>query len=93
MNEWKDYFSKLLNAPPVIPSEPILPAQNDLPIETGDFSLEEINKAITSLNDNKAPGIDASVTAEAIKHGGVELTKQLLSLCNTIKRSNIPPAQ
>ena len=38
-------------------------------------------KAIQSLNNHKAPGVDYGVTAEAIKYGCNTLRSQLVSLC------------
>ena len=87
MDEWKKYFSSLLNAPPVTQSRDIPPADEDLPIDSGDFTLPEMNKAIDAFNNlNKAPGVDYSVTVEAIKYGGTDLTNQLLILCTNVKR-------
>ena len=93
MVEWKAHFEKLLNAPTVQSSRQILPAENDLPIPTGDFTDDEMVKAIKSLNNHKAPGVDYGITAEAIKFGGVTLRSQLLSLCNKVKNNLIPPSQ
>ena len=53
-----------------------------------------MNKAIDAFNNlNKAPGVDYSVTVEAIKYGGTDLTNQLLILCNNVKRRRISPRQ
>ena len=94
MDEWKKYFSSLLNAPPVTQSRDIPPADEDLPIDSGDFTLSEMNKTIDAFkNLNKAPGVDYSVTVEAIKYGGTDLTNQLLILCNNVKRRRISPRQ
>ena len=93
LSEWKKYFSNLLNAAPATQTRNIPPAENDLPIVTGDFTLEEIQKAIQTLNNYKAPGVDFSITAEAIKYGGEELTNKLLTLTNLVKHNKIPPKQ
>ena len=91
LSEWQKYFSNLLNAPPVTSTRNIPPAEEDLDIDVGDFSLDELEKAIKSLNNYKAPGFDYNITAEAIKHGGIELTLRLLKLCNIVKNVGRPP--
>ena len=39
--EWNSYFEKLLNTLPANSSRPIPPAKNDLPISTGDFTVDD----------------------------------------------------
>ena len=73
LEEWQKYFPNLLNAPPVTSTREILPAEVDLYIKTGDFDCVEIDNAIKSLNNYKAPGFDYNITADAIKYGGNEL--------------------
>ena len=69
----------------------IAPAEVDLDIKTGDFGRAEIDRAIKSLNNYKAPGFDYNITAEAIEYGGNELTERLFKLVNLIKnRLNAP---
>ena len=50
MGEWRKYFTKLLNTPPM---------EIDLAIKTGDYTRTEGQVAIQSLKDSKAPGIDS----------------------------------
>ena len=93
MSEWRDYFHSLLNAPPVTSATPISVADEDLPIPTGDFTDEEMLKAIDTLNKYKPPGIDYEITAEAIQYGGSALREHLLYLFNRVHNEHIPPSQ
>ena len=93
LDEWRKYFSNLLNAPPVTQTTNIPPAEQDLIINEGDFTMEELNMAIKKLNNYKAPGIDCSITAEAIKHGGDPLKERLLKLVNIVKSGLTPPSE
>ena len=69
LDEWRKYFSNLLNVPPVTSTREIPPAGADLEIKTDDFDHAEIGKAIKGLNNSKAPAFDYNITAEVIKHG------------------------
>lgn len=48
------------------------------PIKTGDQTRTEVEAAIQSLKNSKAPGIDYAMCAEAIKHGGERLLDKLV---------------
>ena len=86
LDEWQKYFSNLLNASPITSTRQIPPAEEvELAIKTGDFDRAEIDRAIKSLNNYKAPGFDYNITAEAIKSGGNELAERFLKLVNLIK--------
>ena len=50
MGEWRKYFAKLLNTPPM---------EIDLAIKTGDYTRTEGQVSIQSLMDSTAPGIDS----------------------------------
>ena len=69
------------------------PAQVDLNIETGDFKPEELIKAIESLNSNKSPGFDSSVSSEVLKSCSDLLSDQLLKTCNKVLKGEPPPWQ
>lgn len=69
MGEWRKYFAKLLNTPPM---------EIDLAIKTGDYTRTEGQVAIQSLKDSKAPGIDSVMWAEAMKYGGERLLDKLV---------------
>ena len=71
LEEWKDYFSSLLNNDSgFTPSDLPLPASNDLPICTDPPTREETAEAIAAMKTNKAAGLDCTITAEALQGGG-----------------------
>ena len=78
MEEWRRYFANLLNVPPVTSTADALPAEGNFPITTGDYTRTEVEAAIQSLKNSKAPGIDSAMCAEAIKHGGERLLDKLV---------------
>lgn len=78
MGEWRKYFAKLLNTPPVSSTVDIPTMEIDLPIKTGDYTRTEGQVSIQSLMDSKAPGIDSVMWAEAVKYGGERLLDKLV---------------
>ncbi|CAF5065171.1 unnamed protein product, partial [Rotaria socialis] len=66
MHEWKAYFEELLNAKTNINpnNQAIPPAPEDLPINQGPITINEVEQAINQLKDGKSPGIDHSITPE-----------------------------
>ena len=66
MTRWGEHFESLLNRPPPIEPPEILPARNDLDINCEPPTLEEIEKAVSFLNSNKAAGPDY-IPPEALK--------------------------
>ena len=73
--------------------EEIHPAKEDLIIEQGDFTSVELKKAISGLNNFKAPGVGFSITAEALKYGGPALEEKLLTLTNFVMNNLTPLLQ
>ena len=63
---WKEHFEELLNRPAPQQTADILPAEEDLPISLEAPTMEEIKKAIRTLNNGKAAGPDG-IPAEAMK--------------------------
>ena len=61
-----EHFESLLNRPPPIEPQEILPARNDLDINSEPPTLEEIENAISLVNSNKAAGSDY-IPPEALK--------------------------
>ena len=59
IKKWRDHFLNLLGQPPVTRSkETKTVLQHILPINTEDFTMEELNKCIKSFKNNKALGLD-----------------------------------
>ena len=78
---WKEHFEELLNRNPVIDGDvleqlPRLPADETLMIVP---TLEEVEKAIFSMKNNKAAGPD-NIPAEIFKSGGPILHSQIHQL-------------
>ena len=99
-SEWAEYFRGVLNSetdssgPPLMTLEQPQPQKIDSSrFNTAEFSSEEINEAIKSLKNNKAPGTDNFVTAELLKGAGDYLREVLRSLCNKILSGADPPWQ
>ena len=92
--EWFLYFQDLLGGENYIASDADLPAPatTTLPINADPFTFEEIEKAIKQAKPGKAPGID-EVTVEALKHGGIEITRALLDICNQAYQLKSAPHQ
>ena len=59
LKKWKDHFENLLGKPPVISEqESIRVVEGTLPINTEDFTKEELLKCIKSFKNGKAAGLD-----------------------------------
>ena len=84
---WKDHFVNLLGQTPVIDVKPTNKVIDELPIKTEDFTLDELSKAIKSLKNNKAAGLD-EIPAEVWKIGCLD--DQLLTVCNKTYNSDAP---
>ena len=84
---WKKHFENLLGKPPVINDCPIEKVFETLPIETNDFTEIELVKAIQSLKNNKAAGLDG-IPAEVWKTNC--LNKELLEVCNKTYHGDVP---
>ena len=80
IKKWKDHFQNLLGQPPTIRAEETKNVlQHILPMNTENFTMEELNKCITSFKNNKASGLD-NIPIEVWKTGALNL--QLLEVCN-----------
>ena len=71
MKLWKNHFEQLLGQPPVLDDQPINGVFNTLPIETGDFTANELQKSINASQNNKASGLD-DIPIETWKTGCLE---------------------
>ena len=94
LEEWKNYFSSLLNNDSgFTPSELPLPASNDLPICTDPPTREETAEAIAAMKTNKAAGLDCAITAEAVQGGGDQMIDTIHAFCSEVYTSMSPPKQ
>ena len=84
---WKNRFEQLLDQPPVLDHQPIERVFNTLPIETGDFMADRLQKSINALQNNKAPGLGGKPT-ETWKTG--RLDEELLEICNKTFHGDVP---
>ena len=84
---WKNCFEQLLGQPPVLDHQPIKRVFNTLPIETGDFTADGLQKSINALHNNKAPGL-GGILIEMWKTG--RLDEELLEICNKTFHGDVP---
>jgi len=56
---------------------------NSLEVYEGNINLEEVQRAVRSLMNNKASGVDA-ISAKMLKHGKERVAEQLAELFNMI---------
>ena len=84
---WKEHFEELLNRPAPEQTANITPKEEDLPISLEAPTMEEIKKAIRTLNNGKAAGPDG-IPAEAMKAAqevSMEVFHPLLEGCSKLK--------
>ena len=95
MKEWKHYFEDLLNANSntSLTTQTIEPAPEDLPINRGHITVDEVSEAVKQLKDGKAPGLGYAITSEALKYGGQWVINQLCNICNEIFENQKMPKQ
>ena len=98
LGEWRLHFEDLLNNKLVNPdtlntTPPPQQAARVLAIQTSQFSRAEVEAAIASLKNNKAPGTDRIVTAALLKHGGDFIVSTSLNICNAVYNGSTPPWQ
>jgi len=58
----------------------------------GDILVEEVQKAVKKLKNNKSSGNDG-ITGEMIKHGGPHLIEEIHQLCNKAWKTAIAPTE
>lgn len=94
LNEWKSFFSTLLNndtgqalsnLPP--------PAEVDLPIYSGLPTSDETAKAFKAMKANKAAGLESAITAEALQGGGDTMLDVVHAFCCEVYTTLTPPRQ
>ncbi len=79
---WEKHFKKLLGQSPSVPCEDIFiesvhPLQDD--IETGDFTVAELEEARSKISEGKAGG-DDGIMPEVLKR--VDMNEIILKFCN-----------
>ena len=88
MRKWKDHFKNLLGQPPVItPRATSTVVEETLPINTNDFTMEELVKCVRGFKNNKASGLD-DIPIEVWK--STALNTQLLQVCNKTLNGDRP---
>ena len=94
IDEWGKYFEELLNnTNSSVDTSNISEAPQDLNIDTANFTKEELLTAIKSTKNNKSPGYDESITAEALKYGGDELHSAIVEITNSVLNQKVTPKQ
>ena len=82
LQKWQSHFSNLLGKTPTIIDEPIETiVHKPLNIHTGNFTMKELQTALTMIPNGKACGLD-QIPAEVWKSGA--LNTQLLELSNLV---------
>ena len=66
LQRWKEYFQDILNRPPPDSIPDIEETDEDLNINCGRISKEEIKRAIKKLKLGKTPGID-NIPSDVLK--------------------------
>lgn len=92
-NKWYQHFSSLLGNAPSIPKKefPIEPIHKGiLPINTEQFTISEINKALKQTKGGKSVGLDG-IPLELWK--SEEFKTHLLGYCNHALLNNVKPSQ
>ncbi|CAH2207866.1 jg27125, partial [Pararge aegeria aegeria] len=82
LERWVEHFNNLLNTPKPLAATPELDLNidnNELPRPT----LEDVERAIQRLRNNKSPGSD-NIQGELIKYGGPRLHKEIHTLIDQI---------
>jgi len=67
---WKEHFEEVLNQPEPLstPDFGDTVMADSLEVYDRNINLEEVQRAVSSLMNNKAPGVD-EISAEMLKHG------------------------
>ena len=82
LKKWKEHFENLLGNIPKIDDQPIQQIiDHELNIKKGDFSMDELEKALLKVSYGKACGLD-NIPAEVWKTG--DFNQELLQFCNAV---------
>ena len=92
LSRWAEHFEELLNRPAPANAPDIPAAEEDLPIDCGKPTREEIRKAIKQLKNGKAAGTD-EIPAEALKVDPEMLAEMLYGLFEKIWEEEEIPSE
>ena len=91
-HRWIEHFREVLNQPD--PSSflnfDIYEVMHPLEASTDEIRITEVLKAIKTLKNNKAPGID-NILPEVLKHRGPDMAQELCHLFNIVWNSKTVP--
>ncbi|XP_035772278.1 uncharacterized protein LOC118456011 [Neolamprologus brichardi] len=87
---WAEHFQETLNQPEPTTNSKAEASQDELGVNTGRITIEEVKIAIKSLKNNKAAGLD-EIPAELLKHGGQAMVEELTTLFNKCWQSGTVP--
>ena len=86
LKHWKDHFKNLLGKPPTIKESEITPLfDEELNIQKGAFTMEELSKALRNIKNGKSCGLD-NIPAEVWKLEN--FNDVLLQICNSVYDGN-----
>ena len=83
LERWRQHFQEVLNRPDPVEFADIPEAEEDLEINTGGITVEEVKEAIRHTKSGKAPGADG-ICAEMLKVESQELPKILQEILQKI---------
>ena len=84
LEELTEYFKGILNTNSNLNIEEIPASGYDPNIKTNDFTIEEISKAVKSIETGKSPGNVHNVTPEVFHLGWEQLTEHLWQIFNLV---------
>ena len=91
-HRWIKHFREVLNQqdPPSFLNFDSYEVMHPPEVNTDEIRITETSKAIKTLKNNKAPGID-NITPEVLNHGGPDIAQELCHLINIVWNSATVP--
>ena len=89
---WIEHFREVVNKPdqPLFLNFDSYEVMHPLEVNIDEIRITDVLKAIKTLKNNKAPGID-NITPEVLKHGGPDMAQELCHLFNIVWNSGTVP--